>query len=163
MLDKRGRYQFDPYDSYYRGGSAGVLGEAAEDGRLDRKEFVVGVEVGGHSKAYPFEVLADQPVVNDSIAGKDILVYMDKDTYTALAYERTVEGQTLSFRSLPEGAGAQAVLVDNETGSRWMALTGRAIEGPLTGKSLTRALSHLSFWFAWKDWNPETLVYIGPA
>jgi hypothetical protein len=30
---------------------------------------------------------------------------------------------------------------------------------PLNGKALDRVLSHLSFWFAWKDWNPDTELY----
>ena len=42
-----------------------------------------------------------------------------------------------------------------------MVLSGRAIEGELKGENLERMLSHLSFWFAWKDWNPDTELYAG--
>ena len=30
-------------------------------------------------------------------------------------------------------------------------------------RMLSRALSHLSFWFAWKDWNPDTEVHNFPS
>jgi hypothetical protein len=43
-----------------------------------------------------------------------------------------------------------------------MALTGTAFNGPLKGKTLGRAIAHLAFWFAWKDWSPDTEVYQAP-
>ena len=158
-LNKGGRYRFDTYDSYYRGGSAGVLGETRSDDRLDRKTLVVGVALGGSAKAYPFDLLLETPVVNDSLGGGNVLVYMETETETALVYDREVDGRVLTFSMAEEGQGAFAVLVDAETGSRWLALTGKAIDGPLKGTVLNRAPSHLSFWFAWKDWNPDTEVY----
>jgi hypothetical protein len=128
---------------------------------LERKALVVGVAPGSGTKAYPIEVLATEPVVNDSLGGEDVLVYMERKTETALVYDRTVDGRALTFRLSKEGIGAAALLVDEETGTTWLALTGKAIDGPLKGKVLTRAPSHLSFWFAWKDWNPKTEVYMG--
>jgi len=161
VLDKRGRYRSDSYSGYYRGGSAGVLGESTKDSRLDRKELVLGVEIGDKPKAYPFSVLRSQPVVNDLISGQGVLVYFDDATGTALVYDRSVDGRPLTFRIDGEPQGVLTILVDEETDSRWMAFTGLAVSGELKGKSLDRALSHLSFWFAWKDWNPETELYQG--
>ena len=161
VLEQRGRYQSDEYSSYYRDGRAGVLGETREDKRLSRKELVLGVNVEENTKAYPFRVLESQPIVNDSLAGQDVVVFFDDITDTALVYGRKVDGQTLTFRLEGNAAGAQAILVDDETGSRWMAFTGKAVEGELKGKTLDRRPSHLSFWFAWKDWNPDTELYTG--
>ena len=161
VLDKGGRYRRDSYEGYYRGGAAGVIGATRRDGRLDRKALVVGVALGDSTKAYPIDLLAEQPVVNDSLGGQDVLVYMERDTETTLVFERMVDGRALTFRLSQEGSGALAVLKDDETGSTWLALTGKAIDGPLKGKVLDRAQSHLSFWFAWKDWNPDTEVYTG--
>ena len=161
VLDKGGRYLFDTYEGYYSGGSAGVIGETRRDDRLDRKALVVGGSLGGGTKAYPLEALAAEPVVNDSLGGVDVLVYMERKTETALVYDRAVDGRALTFRLSQEGIGAMALLVDDETGTTWLAFTGKAIDGPLKGKVLTRAPSHLSFWFAWKDWNPATELYMG--
>lgn len=103
------------------------------------------------------------PVLNDSFAGQDVLVFMDRGTETALAYDRRVDGRSLTFSLSPETSGARSVLIDNdETGSLWMAITGQAFEGPLKGKRLERVPSHLSFWFAWKDWNPHTELSTKP-
>ena len=158
VLDKGGRYRHDTYTYYYRSGDTGVLGESRKDDRLGPKELVVGVQAGGLTKAYPLQALIDDQVVNDTLAENDILVFLERRTDTALVYDRRVGDQVLTFRLLPEGEGL-ATLVDDQTGSKWLALTGTAIEGPLNGARLTRALSHLSFWFAWSDWNPETELY----
>jgi hypothetical protein len=139
VLDKGGRYRFDTYEGYCSGGSAEVIGETRRDDRLDRKALVVGVSLGG----------------------EDVLVYMERKTETALVYDRAVDGRALTFRLSQERIGAMALLVDEETGTAWLALTGKAIDGPLKGRVLARAPSHLSFWFAWKDWNPGTELYVG--
>ena len=163
MLDKKGLYRSDSYSRYYKDRSAGVLGETRTDHRLNGKELVLGIDVGGDTKAYPLRRLERMPLVNDTFAGQDVLVFYDQATGTALAYTRAVDGKALSFRMEGHSSGAQTILVDNETTStRWLAFTGVAIEGELEGKTLDRALSHLSFWFAWKDWNPDTdLLYAG--
>ena len=161
VLDKRGRYQSDSYSGYYAGGSAGVLGESRRDNRLDRKDLVLGVDIGGRAKAYPLSALERAPSLNDSVAGQDLLVFFEDSTGTALVYDRSVDGKTLTFQREGPASGAQTVLVDAETGTRWLALTGVAIEGELQGKVMSRLPSHLSFWFAWKDWNPDTELYGG--
>jgi hypothetical protein len=49
---------------------------------------------------------------------------------------------------------------DHETRSRWNVL-GRAVSGPLAGRSLT-AVTHVdSFWFAWAAFRPTTRVLYG--
>ena len=161
VLDKRGRYSSDRYRSYYRDGRAGGLGESTSDGRLGRKDLVLGVDLGGSPKAYPFSILQGQPVVNDVVAGHSALVYFDVSTGTALVYDRTVDGRPLTFRLDGEPQSILTTLVDDETNSRWMAFTRLAISGELKGRRLERAFSHLSFWFAWKDWNPVTELYLG--
>lgn len=162
VLDKRGRSSRDSYTSYYENGSAGVIGESVRDDRLPRKERVVGVAGTSGVKAYPFSALAQTPVVNDAFSDLNVVVFFDAPTQTGLAYSRNVDGRTLTFDLDPGGIGGiQTTLVDRETGSRWLALTGRAVEGELKGATLDRVLSHLSFWFAWTDWNPETALYEG--
>ena len=159
VLDARGGFGFDLYDSYYSSGSAGVLGETVTDDRVGRKELVLGVGAGENAKAYPFRLLGARPVVNDSVAGQDLLVFFDPTTDTALVFDRRVNGTALTFRVEGDGGGVHTVLVDDETGSRWIAFTGSAIDGQLKGQVLARIPSHLSFWFAWKDWNPDTKLF----
>jgi len=160
-LDKRGRYTYDAYTRYYTDNRAGIIGEARTDDRLGKKEFVLGVDLNGSTKAYPFNALAISPVVNDSFAGEQLLIFFDPSTDNSLVYDRNVAGQTLTFSLLEGGSGVQTMLVDQETGTKWMAFTGRAIEGALKGNTLERMPSHYSFWFAWNDFHPDTELYLG--
>lgn len=156
MLDKRGRYQRDHYEGYYRGGSTGILGESNKDTRLSQKDLVLGVTQDGAAKAYPFQSMVDQPIINDFWAGQEILVVFETISETGAVFQRTLGGRSLSFQLVP---GDSFLMRDLETNSTWQALTGRAIDGPLAGETLARLASNYSFWFAWSDFYPDTQLY----
>ena len=133
ILDKQGGYRGDSYHYYYRDGQKGVLGESNEDNRLAPKELVVGVSLDGDTKAYPLEALRSQPTVNDSVGGNEVLVFLEINTETALVYDRRVDAMALTFRLLP-GGGARPLLMDDETGSTWMAADGPRHRRPPQGR-----------------------------
>ena len=158
-LDKGGRYSWDNYTSYYLNSDPGVIGETVQDDRLNTKDLVVGVVIGDEARAYAFDDLTEQPVVNDSVGGREVLIAFDAETSTGNTYSRVVDGRTLEF-SLSEGAGdGVPLMVDDETGSEWRLLTGEALSGSLMGTRLEQLPSNYSFWFAWKDWHPSTGLY----
>ncbi len=144
----------DPYDSYYASSQAGVIGEATMDDRLYVKEFVVGVELNGVPVAFPFSVLNAEPVVNYEIGSEPVLVFFSAETGTGVVYIREVNGQVLSFSQVED-----TTIMDGETGTTWNGLTGKAIQGPLVGNTLTRIKSTSSFWFGWKDFYPDSEIY----
>ncbi len=150
---------FDPYTDYYASGSAGVLGETVRDDRLSTKEFVIGLEGDGEATAYPYRLLNDTPVINDTFQGAPIVVVLDTESGTGTVFDRRVDGQTLTFDAAEDPGGGPLALVDQETGSRWEALTGEAVEGPLEGAALEPFRSLLTYWFAWKDYYPQTAVH----
>ena len=147
---------YDPYDSYYASSSSGVIGRAnfviEED--LYAKEFVIGVEVNSEAVAYPFSVLNQKPIINDEIGGTSVLIVFDKDNASGAIFDRTHNGDTLTFSSI-EGL----TITDDLTGSTWDGITGTAIDGPLAGTTLTRVKSTTIFWFGWADWFPDTKIY----
>lgn len=155
-LDKEGRRGGrDVYASYYASNNAGVIGETLIDDRLPTKQFVIGVELAETAVAYPFSVLNGEPVVNDTRGGVPLLVLFDAASASGVAYRRDVAGQTLTFAA----AEAPRRLTDAETGSSWDAFSGTAVAGPLAGQQLARVKSTVVFWFGWKDFHPDTLVY----
>jgi len=48
--------------------------------------------------------------------------------------------------------------VDDQTGSTW-DIFGRAVSGPLEGRSLDMVISVESFWFDWAAFHPDTRIY----
>ena len=155
-LDKNGRRgSRDTYDSYYASDSAGVIGRSNFDDRLYTKEFVIGVELEDAAVAYPFSSLNAEPLINDSVGGKDLLVMLDLQSGAGTVFDRTVDGETLTFSPNDDHAS----MSDAESGSTWDRLTGKAIDGPLSGTELERIKSVASFWFGWVDFHPDTLIY----
>jgi len=155
-LDKDGRRGGrDSYDSYYASDSAGVIGKTNFDDRLYTKEFVVGVELEETAVAYPFSILNNESIINDSVGGKELLVAFDRNSGTSLVYDRILDDKLLTFTAVSE----DMIITDEETGSTWNAFSGQAIDGPLAGKQLDRIKSTIVFWFGWADFHPDTLVY----
>ena len=158
VLDKRGGYGSDPYDSYYNDGGAGPLGESRDDDRLPPKDLVLGYVFGGRAKGYPFRYLVDTPVINDSFAGRELLVVFDDRSATGQVFERTGDGRSLTFELLRAAEG-DVLIRDLETGSTWSGLSGVAIQGPLAGRTLQRLSSFYAFWFSWKDFFIDAELY----
>ena len=145
---------YDSYTGYYSSGSAGVIGETFRDDRLYTKEFVIGVAVESEAVAYPFSVLNQETVVNDTIGEQNVLVVFSPASGAGIVFDRNVDGASYTF--IENGDGT---LFDEETGSVWDATSGEATEGPLAGSMLARVKSTAVFWFGWKDWYPTTRVY----
>ncbi len=136
-------------------------------GKLRPMARVLIVVLGGEAVAYPFDTLQKVHVVNDTVGEIDIVALWvpgtsspldsgtiagGRDVGSANVYMRALGGRTLTFGF--DGTH----IVDKETGSTWDIL-GRAINGPLSGKSLTPVVATNSFWFAWVVYRPDTRVY----
>ena len=137
-------------------GGGGTLREAIVDRRLNSHQRVIGVLVGDAPVAYPSFELEASPVLNDVVDETHLLITFNPNTGSAAVFDRALEGRVLTFA--PDGHQAHAIK-DKETGTDWDSLTGRAIAGPLKGKTLTRVPFTAAFWFGWKDNFPATRVY----
>ena len=153
-LDKGFRGSRDPYEGYYASGSTGIIGETIVDSRLPGKEFVIGVALEDAAVAYPFRVLSAEPVVNDSIGDHHLAVIFIPGKATGMVFDRKFDDHVLTFTATEDGQ-----LSDSETGTIWDPFNGRAISGPLVGEQLNRIKSTVVFWFGWKDFYQDTLVY----
>ncbi len=124
------------------------------DATLEPRTLVVGININGKSKAYPFSAIEKQSPILDSIGGRDIIILLGADRKSVRAFERRIDGRTLEFFVKPE----TAEIVDAETGSVW-DFSGKATSGELTGKQLAPVQVLKDYWFDWKIYNPETQLY----
>ena len=146
---------WDPYDLYYDSSNAGVVGRKRNDNRLPVKEKVIGVRLGGEAKAYSFKALARDGVVNDTVGGAPLVVIFDGQSQSGAVYRRDPGGKPLTFV-----AGASALtMLDEESGSTWDGLSGKATAGADAGMELEQVPITYSFWFGWVDFYPSTQVY----
>ena len=104
---------------------------------------------GCNSVAYPFGVLRDSGTVvalNDSVGTRAVLVTYQDEYLAARAFDRTVNGDLLTFDVLTQ---SPMTLRDRETATTWDE-NGVAVDGTLAGQRLTPiADSYVGFWFAW--------------
>jgi hypothetical protein len=152
-------YGQNPYRGYDQPNSHPFLFFGKTNDSLPPKERVAAVATGdGRAVVYPFDRLAKDAPVNDRVGGAPIVVSFEpevasaldassiaggRDVGTAVVFDRTVRGRTLSFVA---AAGAGEIR-DRETGSTW-DLSGRATAGPLAGARLRQVPHDDQFWFA---------------
>jgi hypothetical protein len=152
-------YNVDPYEGYYSSVDTGVIVPRREDQRLHPKAFILGLRLDGMVKAYPFTRLGKEAVVNDTVANMSVVVTFQERTATGQVFNRRVGDRVLTFVSGTSGVGEPLTMRDEQTGSLWSGLAGVALEGTLKGERLTPVPATYAFWFAWKDYYPETTVY----
>ncbi len=138
------------------------------DERLPATSRVLAGLIAGEPVAYPFETLAGQRVINDTVGGVDVVAFWQpgaasaldardiddsKDVGMAALYLRELDGQTLTFTT-----GDDGTITDEQTGSTWNVF-GTATGGELAGRQLQQVNAAPHFWFAWAAFRPETAIY----
>ncbi len=126
------------------------------DQTLERRTLVLGIAANGSAKAYPLSALKKQNPIIDTVGGVPILVVLGEDGRSVRAFDRTVNGRKLEFFLKPNSSPERLV---DESGSEW-DFTGRAVSGPMAGKSLSKLSVLEDYWFDWKTYNPQTAVYL---
>jgi hypothetical protein len=148
-----------PYGNYDRIGNNSLLfPQSVIDDRRPLKELVLGITEGQVSRAYPYGTLGPRAAVNDFVGRRAVLVLFDEGAQMALAFDRDVEGQRLSFDIAGEPADFPFRVRDRESGSLW-DLTGVAREGPLVGARLEPLVAYSAMWFSWAAFQSGTELY----
>ena len=117
------------------------------------ERFVLAIVEKGKAKAWGFDLLRRNPVVNDLIADRPVVITYDEASVTARMYDRRIGQRLLTFRK------QDSKLVDRETGSTWNSLTGRALAGPLAGKYLQALPAIVSYKKVWYEFHPDSESY----
>ena len=107
------------------------------------KAWVVGITVNGESKAYDWNRLRRERVVNDVLGGKPIVVALASDTSSFCAFVRPSSHANFSLRNDSLVAGRTAY-----------AFSGRGPTGALEQVSASQ-----EFWHSWRTFQPETRRY----
>ena len=165
----RRQYGINPYTFYDSGSGTPFLFRGDLDTRLSPPvAHVLAALIDGVAVAYPFDLLRDERVINDSVADVPLVVFFQDGVATALGasviddaadmgtagmYRADLDGGQLSFV-----AGEAGAFRDEQTGSLWNAY-GEAVAGELAGRQLEWIDAFPHFWFAWAAFYPETLLY----
>jgi len=103
---------------------------------LKAKEPVISLVIDGEARAYPLQILIWHEIINDKFKGIPVAVTFCPLCYSAVAFDRRLDGKIHNFGVSGMLRYSDMVMFDRETESWWQQITGEAIVGDLTGKKL---------------------------
>src|SRR5690606_11916230 len=121
--------------------------------------YVLGVAIGGETRAYPLETLRQMRVLNDQLGGRPLVVAIEPDSGAAAAWDARLGDLLLTFTPAQDDPSA---MLDTETGSRWSVVEGLALAGPLAGQRLNPIPSDYGHWIGWLYRYPTTELFRPP-
>ena len=107
------------------------------------KSWVVGVAHGGRSKAYDWNRLRRERIINDEVGGMPIVMVLASDSASFYAFRRPDSGTRFALRGDSLVSPARAY-----------ALTGRGASDSLIAVNASQ-----EFWHSWREFQPKTERY----
>ena len=130
------------------------------DKRLPFNELVLGVTIGGQSRAYSLSALDAQPgrdtpnvVLNDTLGKEAIVIFHQRGSWLAAAFDRRLRGRSLRFT-----LGTDGRFIDSTYHSHW-SYEGEAVDGPVAGRKLSYVTSRVEKWYIWAAYYSTTSIY----
>ena len=121
-------------------------------------EPVIALEVEGEARAYPLQILIWHEIVNDEVNATPVAVTFCPLCYSALAFDRRLDGQTFRFAVSGLLRYSDMLMYDRETESLWQQFIGEAIVGDLTGKKLRQLPAQIVGFAQFVEGHPEGRV-----
>lgn len=113
-------------------------------------QFVIGLSVGDKTRAWAFDQLIKQPLVNDQCGDLPLVVAFDRQSSSAFVFDRRVDGRAVTLELREQN------LIDPQTGAQWNRLTGESLSD---GTDLKPAPAIVSFRKSWEVFHPETTFF----
>ena len=141
-----------------------AINEGERGKYLVPSDRVIGVSLGGETKAYPLRVLVWHEVVNDTVGGIPVVVTYNPLTEGIVVLDRRVGEETPVFGVSGLLYNSGLLMYDRREGhvgeSLWSPLQTRAVSGPAAalGATLRILPSALCRWEDWKNAYPSTTV-----
>lgn len=129
---------------------------------IDGRDLVMGIMEGDEVRAYPLGLLRRYEIVNDVIGRRAITVTYCPSCNIGLAFDRTVDGTTLSFDNSGLLLDGALVMEDRASKTRWSQVRLQGVEGTYEGTRLTLIVTNQMPWQDWVAAHPTTRLVIDP-
>jgi hypothetical protein len=128
------------------------------DSWLNAKEPVIAFQHNNIARAYPLQILIWHEIVNDEFGDVPVLVTFCPLCYSAIVFDRRIEGETHEFGVSGFLRHSDMIMFDRKTESLWQQFTGEAIVGDYTGKQLDVLPSQIISYEQFKENYPDGVV-----
>lgn len=125
---------------------------------LEPQEPVALFQIGDDVRAYPLQILMWHEIVNDVVGGVPVAVTFCPLCNTAIAFERTFEGQVLDFGTTGRLRYSNLIMYDRQTETWWQQASGEGIAGEFAGRQLTFLPAPIISWADFAAAHPEGQV-----
>ena len=137
------------YDKYFSSPKL-MFPTLVDQTRHKQKDYVFGIRTFGGAKAWPVTAFEGGRVINDSVAGLNVVLIGDRLGRTVRAYDR---GERV-FTAVDQPSQVQA------DGQTWQ-VTEEHLTAP-DGTRAPRVAGHIAYWFAWNGYlGAEAELYEG--
>ena len=116
------------------------------------------MQLKNESKAYDWNELVNQRVINDTFQNMPLVLVMENDNRSFYVWNRQLNDKVLEFSF----DAATQTLKDTTTNSVWN-MNGECIEGVLKGSYLSVIQAYQEFWHSWQSFHPGTKRYIAAS
>jgi hypothetical protein len=144
QADPAFRSSYDTLFKYEKGLSRKKL-TGTDSLSWQKKSWVVGVKLDGQARAYDWNQLKKEMLIEDTLAGMELFIFLAADSSSFFAYEKSgVKGR---------------VRVEKDTiilGEKRFRLDGMGID---TSLSLQKVAAYQEFWHSWKSFHSGTGRY----
>jgi len=144
QLDEASRDNYDSLARFEKGKSKGKLTRTDSLSWKD-KSWVVGIEINKESKAYDWNQLKIDRIINDQVGGKSIVVALSADNQSFVAFERPADSLTFFIRN-------DTLFANNKSYN----FSGNDLTSP--GR-LKVVKAYQEFWHSWRTFHPATKQY----
>ncbi len=134
--------EYDPEGKYERGKSKGEL-TRTDRGSWRDKSWVVGVQVGTLAKAYDWNRLKAERVINDRIGDLPIVLVLAADQESFAVFERHADGERFTIKDDVFSADGRSY-----------NLAGKNLAAP--DQQLRPVQAYQEFWHSWRTFHPGT-------
>ena len=121
-------------------------------------EPVISLSLNGRAKAYPLQILIWHEIVNDRVGETPVAVTFCPLCYSAIVFDRTIDGRAHSFGVSGMLRHSDMVMYDRQTETLWQQLSGQALVGDLVGKTLKQLPAQIISFEQFRKAYPEGLV-----
>ena len=132
----------------YRAASGTMFPVAGIDEALPIKQQIFGLTFREEARAYPRELLAQTPLLNDNLGGQDVVIV----TVTG-GGSRAFDGQGLDFEFSDDGH------IQSSDGRTWKIFENSLENTADPSDQLARLPSRDAYWFGWQAFYPDTDFY----